>query len=95
MKYLILLTTLLLTTPALAYQECPCPITPNENQLGRHDCYVNRDGDCVHAPSPDAFGVPQGATAKCRDGDYSFSKHRSGTCSSHHGVARWLKEPTQ
>ena len=33
---------------------------------------------------------PPGATAKCRDGTYSFSKHRSGTCSYHGGVAKWL-----
>lgn len=32
---------------------------------------------------------PGGATAKCRDGHYSHSKHRQGTCSHHHGVARW------
>src|SRR5262249_53652195 len=31
-----------------------------------------------------------GATALCRDGTYSFSQHRSGTCSHHGGVARWL-----
>jgi Protein of unknown function (DUF3761) len=95
MKYLILLTALLLTTPALSYQECPCPTMPDEAQLNRHECYVNTYGDCVHAPAGDPFGVPKGATAKCRDGDYSFSKHRSGTCSSHHGVADWLKEPTR
>jgi Protein of unknown function (DUF3761) len=33
---------------------------------------------------------PAGATALCRDGSYSFSKHRSGTCSHHGGVAKWL-----
>jgi hypothetical protein len=32
-----------------------------------------------------------GATARCRDGTYSFSKHRSGTCSHHGGVATWLE----
>lgn len=26
----------------------------------------------------------------CRDGTYSFSQHRAGTCSHHGGVARWL-----
>ena len=35
--------------------------------------------------------APPGATALCRDGTYSYSKHRSGTCSHHGGVARWLK----
>jgi len=29
-------------------------------------------------------------TAQCRDGTYSYSETRSGTCSSHGGVARWL-----
>jgi hypothetical protein len=33
---------------------------------------------------------PPGATALCRDGTYSYSQHRSGTCSYHGGVARWL-----
>jgi hypothetical protein len=33
---------------------------------------------------------PTGATAKCKDGTYSKSAHRSGTCSSHGGVAQWL-----
>lgn len=33
----------------------------------------------------------QGATAQCRDGSYSFSANRSGTCSHHGGVARWLR----
>jgi Protein of unknown function (DUF3761) len=33
---------------------------------------------------------PPGATARCRDGTYSYSQHRSGTCSHHGGVARWL-----
>jgi hypothetical protein len=36
-----------------------------------------------------AGGWPQGSTARCRDGTYSWSRHRSGTCSSHGGVSRW------
>src|SRR5438477_1449372 len=38
--------------------------------------------------------APTGATARCRDGTYSFSKHRSGTCSHHGGVAMWLDAAT-
>jgi hypothetical protein len=34
--------------------------------------------------------VPAGASAKCRDGTYSFSQHRRGTCSHHGGVGSWL-----
>jgi hypothetical protein len=33
---------------------------------------------------------PPGATALCRDGTYSFSRHHSGTCSHHGGVRQWL-----
>lgn len=29
-------------------------------------------------------------TAECQDGIYSFASHRSGQCSSHGGVIRWL-----
>jgi len=37
-----------------------------------------------------AGAPPPGATAQCQDGTYSFSQHRSGTCSYHGGVAVWL-----
>jgi F0F1-type ATP synthase membrane subunit b/b' len=32
---------------------------------------------------------PAGATARCRDGTYSYSASRRGTCSHHGGVAVW------
>jgi hypothetical protein len=31
-------------------------------------------------------------TAICRDGAYSYSAHRSGTCSHHGGVAEWTAD---
>ena len=34
--------------------------------------------------------APEGATAQCRDGAYSFSQRASGSCSGHGGVAQWL-----
>jgi len=37
-----------------------------------------------------AAGAPPGASARCRDGTFSYSVHRSGTCSHHGGVAAWL-----
>jgi hypothetical protein len=40
--------------------------------------------------SSTAAAAPHGATALCRDGTYSYSKHRPGTCSHHGGVKRWL-----
>jgi hypothetical protein len=43
----------------------------------------------VLAPPASAL-PPAGATARCRDGTYSYSQHHSGTCSYHGGVASWL-----
>jgi Protein of unknown function (DUF3761) len=42
------------------------------------------------APAARADTPPPGATARCRDGTYSFSQHHQGTCSHHGGVAEWL-----
>ena len=53
--------------------------------------YTNSDGMRVKAPQRSANAqVPTGASAQCRDGTYSFSLHRQGTCSHHGGVAQWL-----
>lgn len=40
--------------------------------------------------TPAAPTHPQGATALCRDGTYSYSQNRRGTCSHHGGVQQWL-----
>jgi Protein of unknown function (DUF3761) len=53
------------------------------------DSYVNSQGSCVPRPIA-APTAPAGATARCNDGTYSSSAHRSGTCSGHKGVAQWL-----
>ena len=37
-----------------------------------------------------AGSAPAGATAQCKDGTYSMSKHHSGSCSHHGGVAKFL-----
>jgi hypothetical protein len=51
--------------------------------------YRNSRGNCVPRPVR-ADRPPAGASAQCRDGTYSFSQSRRGTCSHHGGVARWL-----
>jgi Protein of unknown function (DUF3761) len=38
-----------------------------------------------------AAGAPGGATARCRDGSYSFVRNRKQACTSHRGIARWLR----
>ena len=83
----------LLTVCPLSYaDETPAqPKTPNESQLIEHGSYVNKDGEVVHSPAHTVTGAaPTGASAKCRDGTFSFSRHHSGTCSHHGGVAMWL-----
>jgi hypothetical protein len=61
----------------------PAPSCPNGT-------YVNSAGNEVCSPYQSPSGPPAGATARCSDGTYSFSQSRSGTCSSHGGVAQWL-----
>jgi len=57
------------------------------------DYYRNSNGVCIHRPvKTQESAVPQGATAQCRDGSYSFSQHHRGTCSHHGGVAKWLAQ---
>jgi hypothetical protein len=63
--------------PAHAAQDC------------RRGYYQSVSGACVHRPGSSRAG----ATAQCRDGSYSYSKHASGTCSGHHGVRIWIHHP--
>ena len=51
--------------------------------------YVNTYGDTVCSPYSSST-APEGATALCVDGTYSFSQTHSGTCSHHGGVSQWL-----
>lgn len=60
-----------------------------ERKSGGKRSYINVDGKRVQSPTHYSK-VPAGATALCRDGTYSFSKNRRGTCSRHGGVSRWL-----
>ncbi len=73
-----------------AHQQVPKQAqSPQQSGLSNNNYYTNSDGRQVHSPAY-SNTVPSGATAQCRDGSYSFSQHRQGTCSHHGGVARWL-----
>jgi hypothetical protein len=64
---------------------------PDESKLIERGHYINKEGKTVHSPAHSKSGeAPRGASAQCRDGSYSFSQHRSGTCSHHDGVAKWM-----
>jgi hypothetical protein len=62
------------------------PTTGAYNGGGSTDTYTNVDGNQVERPDSSSAG----ASAKCNDGSYSHSQHRSGTCSGHGGVDQWL-----
>ena len=74
--------------------EAPAPVkntAPSSNNLSNDNYYTNSSGNTVHSPAKSLdSGIPAGASAECRDGTYSFSQHRRGTCSHHGGVASWL-----
>jgi hypothetical protein len=71
----------------------PAPATnPVDPGLG----YLNSRGQWIPSPTQTIDGVaPDGATARCRDGSYSFSQSRRGTCSWHGGVAEWLSHSSE
>ena len=79
----------ILVTSLVAASAAPAAHVQPAAAFCKQGYYKNVDGKCVHRPSSD----PSGATAKCRDGSYSYSLHASGTCSHHGGVARWIHHP--
>jgi hypothetical protein len=67
-------------------------LTPPEAGEPQGRGYMNSQGVWVPSPQRTAGdSAPPGATARCRDGTYSFSQSRRGTCSHHGGVAKWLR----
>ncbi len=88
-----LATVFFTSLSAQAPQQSPAQPT-SQQQKSQPKCadsgtYVNSKGETVKRPE-NCSAAPQGATAQCRDGSYSFSRSRRGTCSHHGGVAKWL-----
>jgi hypothetical protein len=50
--------------------------------------YVIARNACVGTPTL-TEGFPPQATAHCRDGAWSFTQTRRGSCAAHGGVAEW------
>jgi hypothetical protein len=63
--------------------------SPAKPRCKDNGTYVNSKGQTVKRPE-NCTTAPRRATAQCRDGTYSFSTSRRGTCSHHGGVAKWL-----
>ncbi len=74
-------------TPTPVYT-LPKQKAPETVPLSNDNYYTNSAGNKVHSPAY-APSRPAGASAQCRDGTYSFSQSRRGTCSHHGGVATW------
>lgn len=72
-----------------AIQKSIVPPVYDNSGLSNDNHYTNSAGNEVHSPAY-SNTVPAGASAQCRDGTYSFSQSRRGTCSHHGGVSRWL-----
>lgn len=64
-------------------------LKPVSSALAAASYYTNINGVRVKAPAKQ-LRAPIGASARCKDGTYSFSRNRRGTCSGHRGVAQWL-----
>jgi hypothetical protein len=77
---------------SLAKENAEAQASHGEGESGcTNGTYTNSAGNTVCKPE-ESSTTPEGATAKCGDGTYSFSESRSGTCSHHEGVAEWLSE---
>lgn len=91
---------ILLVCFALAMPTAFVGVGPAEALSCGSGYYRNSAGNCIPSPRRPRAGqaqgllgtsnIPSGATARCRDGTYSFSQSRRGTCSRHGGVASWL-----
>lgn len=74
-----------------APQPAAVSVPTTQQGLSNDNYYTNVSGNTVHSPAHSTDNaIPVGATAQCGDGTYSFSQHRSGTCSHHGGVSSWL-----
>lgn len=73
-------------------------ITPTDQEViipnSKVEYYENSFGETVQRPTYYS-SPPSGASAVCRDGTYSFSRNRRGTCSHHGGVKEWLSTSTK
>jgi len=81
-------TPMVAATAASAPAAQSAQVQATDEQLSNNNYYTNVSGNEVHSPAY-APAIPANATAQCGDGTYSFSQHRSGTCSHHGGVATW------
>jgi resuscitation-promoting factor RpfB len=91
---IVLITQLFVAQTAPQSRTGSTSSTNHAAQQAKPNCsdngsYQNNNAQTVKRPE-NCSSAPQGASAQCRDGTYSFSRSRRGTCSHHGGVAKWL-----
>ena len=78
--------------PAMAPAATPAPAPPSDrvrSTTKASSSSSNSSNETGGSGKPEDTD-PTGAVAKCKDGMYSHSAHRTGSCSGHGGVAQWL-----
>ncbi|WP_348635596.1 DUF3761 domain-containing protein [Sphingobium sp. Sx8-8] len=88
-RAMILACIALAALPSTGFAKAPNHHTSAPRTTHGSDYYTNVNGRSVHRPMR-SQSQPSGATARCRDGTWSFSQNHRGTCSHHGGVASWL-----
>ena len=68
---------------------CTSSSTPSNAPIAPSATWLTKNSNTTATLSTTTPSVGQGATARCRDGSYSFSQSRRGTCSHHGGVSEW------
>ncbi|MFJ4513055.1 DUF3761 domain-containing protein [Streptomyces sp. NPDC088816] len=61
-------------------------LVPAAHAEAKTTCAPHTTGICAAGKTH-----PKGATARCKDGTYSYSKTFRGTCSHHKGVKYWYQ----
>jgi hypothetical protein len=81
------------TKPGNANRE-QCKVSTSSQQAASRPIAVPRAAAArptrVAAAAPVEDRNPAGAIAACKDGSYSHAKARTGACSRHGGVAKWM-----
>jgi len=79
----------------------PAPIITSKTKNPTIDNLKTSETQTISAPitqtppkkeysEPKTLSIPSGATARCKDGTYSFAQNHRGACSHHGGVSVWL-----
>ena len=76
------------SAPAAAAATPTAPATPAAPAAAAPAAKSSKSAPTATAGNTD----PTGATAQCKDGTYSHSKHHTGACSHHGGVSQWLNQ---